>query len=108
MKKFIYLLITANCLLGLSSCGNNTKEKSSTVPKPNPAQTIFEENCTACHGSDGKLCALGAKDLSISTLDKTQMVEIITNGKKTMTPFGSLLSKEEIDAVVGYIQTLKK
>ena len=105
IKYFSCLLFTAYCLL-VFSCGNNSKEKISEVKAP--GQSTFENNCTACHGSDGKLCALGAKDLSISSMSKEQMIEIITKGKNTMTPFGSLLNKEEIDAVATYVQTLKK
>jgi mono/diheme cytochrome c family protein len=108
MKNFAFLLIIAHCLFAFSSCGNNSSVKSAATIKPIAGKNIFEENCTACHGSDGKLCALGAKDLSISALGETQMVEIITNGKNTMTPFGSMLSKEEIESVANYIQTLRK
>ena len=99
------------CLLSIvyyilvSSCGNNSSTKTEVK---SPGQSLFEENCTSCHGSDGKLCVLGAKDLSISTLDKMQMVEIITNGKNTMTPFGTMLNKEQIDALADYVQTLRK
>lgn len=105
IKYFSCLLFTAYCLL-VFSCGNNSKEKTSEVKTP--AQSLYETNCTSCHGSDGKLCALGAKDLSVSSMSKEQMTEIITNGKNTMTPFGSMLSKEEIDSVAAYVQTLKK
>ncbi len=103
-----YLLTTVYCLLFFASCRNNSSEKTPAGVKINSAKNIFEENCIACHGDDGKLCAMNAKDLSLSTLNKTQMIEIIANGKSTMTPFGSMLSKEEIDAVTDYIQTLKK
>jgi len=107
LNKIFGIQLIACCFLVFSSCGN-TAEKSPVPTKPRSAQTIFEENCTSCHGSDGKLCALGAKDLSRSTLDRSQAVEIITNGKSTMAPFGSMLSNQEIDAVAEYIQTLKK
>lgn len=91
----------------LTACGNNASEKRS-VAKKISAKSIYEENCSVCHGPDGKSGALGSKDLSISTLDKSQIVEIITNGKGTMTPFGSVLSKEEIGEVANYLQTLRK
>lgn len=102
-NKILCLLFTAYCLL-IYSCGNPSQKTVVT----NPGQTIFENNCTACHGSDGKLCVLGAKDLSLSVLSHEQAMEIITNGKNTMTPFGSMLSKGEIDSVAAYIQILKK
>ena len=103
--KTICLLSIVYCILA-TSCGNNSTPKTTEVKSP--GQSLFEDNCTSCHGADGKLCVLGAKDLSISILDKTQMMEIITNGKNTMTPFGTMLSKEEIDAMADYVQTLRK
>ena len=105
MKFFSCLLLTAYCLF-VSSCGN-----SGTTPvteKKSMGQSLYETNCTSCHGEDGKLCVLGAKDLSVSSFSKEQMMDIITNGKSTMTPFGNMLNKEEVSAVADYVLTLKK
>lgn len=104
------ILVLASGFLLLNSCGNNSTGTSETIPiaSGTAQQTIYENNCTSCHGEDGKLCVLGAKDLSVSTLNKEQMMEIIANGKSTMTPFGSVLSKEEISQVADYVETLKK
>jgi len=104
MKFIFHLLLTAYYLFVFSSCGNNSSEKSQIKTA---GQSLYESNCTSCHGEDGKLCTLGAKDLSISTFSKEQMEEIITNGKSTMTPFGNLLNKEEVSAVADYVETLK-
>ncbi len=104
--------ITAICLLSivycilLSSCENNSSQKNTEVKST--GLSLFENNCTSCHGSDGKLGALGAKDLSISQMEKMQMMEIITKGKSTMTPFGNMLTQAEIDSVASYVQTLRK
>ena len=103
--KFILLLGYSILFLLLLSCGSNSTNNISKVKST--GQSIYESNCTSCHGSDGKLCTLGAKDLSISTFSKEQTEEIITNGKSTMTPFGNMLNKEEISAVADYVGTLK-
>ena len=108
LNRTLCLLLTAYCLLVFSSCGNNSSKNNPAREKTSAGQNIFENNCTACHGYDGKLCALGAKDLSTSQMEKTQMMEIIANGKSTMTPFGSMLSSVEIDSVANYVQTLRK
>ncbi len=107
LNRTLCLLLTPCCLLIFSSCENSCP-KQSDITKIYNAQNIFEENCIACHGSDGKLCAMGAKDLSASNMNITQTMEIITNGKSTMTPFGNMLSKAEIDSVALYVQTLRK
>ncbi len=99
-----YCLLIFSCLF-FFSCGNSGT--TLVAEKQSPGQSLFESNCISCHGSDGKRCVLGAKDLSVSTLSKEQMMEIITNGKSTMTPFGSVMNKEEVSEVADYVQTLK-
>ncbi len=71
-------------------------------------QQIYNIVCIACHGMDGKLGVGGAKDLSVSTLTHAEKVNIITNGKGLMTPYKGQLSEQEIEAVTGYVDSLKK
>ncbi len=71
-------------------------------------RAIFRQYCVICHGADGKLGLNGARDLSASILTLEERINIITNGKKLMTPFNEILSPEEIKAVAGYTQTLKQ
>jgi len=69
---------------------------------------VFRQYCVACHGADGKLGLSGAKDLSVSALTKEERIQVITNGRKLMTPFKEVLSAEEILAVAEYTLSLKK
>ena len=93
------------CII-LFSCGNPT---TSTVTEIKSAgQSLFENNCTACHGTDGKLCALGAKNLSTSQLTTDEVIKIIATGKNSMPSFNNMLNKSEMEAVSNYVQTLKK
>ena len=103
MKNCCFLIFSCFFLL---SCGGNSSDKTSE--KKSAGQSFYEANCTACHGEDGKLCALGAKDLSLSDMSKEQMMEIITNGKSTMTSFSSVMTPEEISRLADYVSTLKK
>ena len=66
---------------------------------------IFNEKCSLCHGTDGKLGMSGAKDLSVTQLAHAGILEIITNGKNTMAPYKDALSAEQIEAVASYIET---
>lgn len=66
---------------------------------------IFEDKCTLCHGDNGKLGLNGAKDLSATTLDHKSIVDIITKGKNSMASYQDILSKEQIEAVAGYIES---
>lgn len=80
--------------------------------KSNSTQTsdgaaIFKRYCILCHGIDGKLGLNGSKDITVSILSEAERIVLITNGKNTMTPFGGILSPEEIKAVAAYTMTLK-
>jgi cytochrome c6 len=103
-QTFIFSLI-------LISCTDTSTDRSSAAAgaasKPN-GQSVFRERCVVCHGADGKLGLNGAKDLTQSALSMEERIEIITNGKKLMTPFGTVLSAEEIKAVAEYTLTLKQ
>lgn len=89
------------------------EEEAEEVAAPSPiidginAGKIFKTSCAVCHGADGKLGANGAKDLTVSTFTLEQRIENITNGKGLMTPFGSILKPEEIQAVAKYTMQLK-
>jgi mono/diheme cytochrome c family protein len=65
-------------------------------------KAVFINYCVRCHGEDGKLGSAGAKDLTLSMLDKGAMIERITLGKGGMPAFGKVLSPEEIMASVAY------
>lgn len=69
---------------------------------------VFRQKCVLCHGADGALGLNGAKNLGESTLSLEDRINIITNGKKLMAPFNTVLSPEEIKAAAEYTQTLKK
>lgn len=84
------------------ACGDS-KKSSSTVN----AENLFKTNCSLCHGMDGKLGANGSKDLTVSPMTMDDRVKIITNGKGAMTPFGAILSADEIKAVAEYTFSLK-
>ncbi len=100
-----------------AACGSAAEENArrAAAAAQNPdsklvpdGMAVFRQKCVTCHGADGALGLNGAKNLSLSTLTLEERINIITNGKKLMTPFGTLLSPEEIKAVAEYTQTFKK
>jgi cytochrome c553 len=70
-------------------------------------KAVYEAACTACHGTDGKLMAGGAKDLTLSKLSVDERITLITKGKGLMQSFGGRLTEEDIKAVATYTTTLK-
>lgn len=114
--RHILGIITGALALLVISCGSveeqiNQKAAAARVaapPAPPDGMAVFRQYCVVCHGADGKLGLNGAKDLSVSALTLEERLNIITNGKKLMTPFNEVLSPEEIKAVAEYTLTLKK
>lgn len=114
-KKKNKMLAVASLILiigayGLAEMSKKQKSKSMegiTASNVN-GQELYSASCAKCHGDDGKLNLLGAKDLSVSTMDLTARIEIIKNGKNAMTPFSGMLNEEQIKAVAEYTETLKK
>jgi mono/diheme cytochrome c family protein len=87
------------------------KQKSKSMETINETvingKEIYNASCTSCHGQDGKLGLMGAKDLTQSEMDVSAKIEIIKNGKNAMTPFAGMLNDEQIKAVAAYTDSLK-
>lgn len=105
-------------LLVLAACGsaekpeknNSSGSSSSSAAKTNTppdGKALYTKNCKLCHGSDGKKGTSGAKDLTVSAMSDAEKKQIIANGKGSMAAFSKLMSEQEIDMVVAYINTLK-
>jgi mono/diheme cytochrome c family protein len=99
MRSSYCLLILASVLL--FSCGES-KQVNTDIGKQ-----VYETNCAACHGVDGKLGLNGSKDLTKSIMSLEDKIARINEGKSPMPPYKNLLKKEEIEAVAIYIGKLK-
>ncbi len=64
-------------------------------------ESLYKANCVLCHGSDGKLGASGAKDLSTSTMEFSEMKEIILHGKGLMP--AAQVNEEQAAAIAEYV-----
>jgi mono/diheme cytochrome c family protein len=104
--------------MGMHACGSSEAEIAQKAAKARErhansgsapdGMAVFRKNCVTCHGADGTLGMYSAKNLQESTLSLEERVNIITNGKNMMTPFGTLLSNDEIQAVAAYTLTIGK
>lgn len=106
MKTIYHTIILVSISVFLFSCGGKQENSTSEV-KPADGKSVFEAQCTRCHGSNGKLGLSGAKDLTITTLTPDEMIPVITNGRNggLMPTFKDVLSAEEIKLVAGYVET---
>ncbi len=88
----------------LAGCGSDTETGAG----------IYAERCLSCHGAkgagDGGRAAYlpgGVADLRNSRLPADEQRTVVFKGRKLMPAFGPALKKEEIEAVVAYIQSFK-
>lgn len=103
------LPIIALLFFALFACGGS-EPGTSGPPGTSATATgdrIFRTHCTLCHGNDGTLGLNNAKDLTASTLDRDEMVAVVTNGRNTMMAYKNVLTKAEIQAVVDHVRTLR-
>ena len=89
----------------LAGCGSDTETGAG----------IYAERCLSCHGTEGagdggRAAYLpgGVTDLRSSRLSADEQRTVVIKGRKLMPALGPALEKEEIEAVVAYIQRFKK
>jgi quinoprotein glucose dehydrogenase len=76
---------------------------------------IFKTKCSACHGPDGAGQTSMGKTLKLRDLrsDAVQkqtdieLTKIISGGKGKMPPYGKQLSTPDVEAIIGFIRTIK-
>ena len=102
MKKILILLFLSGWIYACANKGSDGQSNSASL-----GATVYKKYCIVCHGVDGKLGLNGAKDLTVCKLTEAERIVQVTEGKNLMTPFKSVLSQEEIKAVVAYTLTLK-
>jgi cytochrome c6 len=117
MKRVAQVMVVV-LALGLSSViwlGGARALNAAETPKD--AATIFNKECSSCHGKDGRAKTMkakfnGAKDLTKpgwqeNTSDE-HIFNVVTNGHGKMPAYGKKLSQAEIESLVSYIRRLKK
>ena len=115
LKKasFLFIIILAFVLAcGDSDSGKSKISSSAAAAKPAKKAVdgakVYKLNCVVCHGVNGDMGASGAHDLTKSTLPLEERIQVISEGRNTMTPFKNLLSEEKIKAVAEFTMTLKQ
>lgn len=86
----------------------NKVEVTPELSSSNRGELLFQQNCTMCHGADGTMGTLGAKDLSKSAMSNADVLNIISNGKAAMPAYSKTLSAEDIALLAGYVEQLRK
>ena len=79
-------------------------------------EEIFQEQCSGCHGPDGRAQTEMAKKVqaadltsdAVRSMSASQIAKQVHQGKGKMPPFEGKLSDAEIHDVVAYVQGLGK
>ncbi len=104
----IVLLLSLFWILACGSSGDEDKSSSAEVAEErHPGQKVYNNYCITCHGYNGTMGANGAHNLKESTLSLDERIEVITNGRNTMTAFGKVISEDQIADVAQYIESLR-
>lgn len=106
MLKYFLLL---SIIVGLCACG--VPENSTSLDmQENLGQKVYIKNCVMCHGKEGNLNAMNARDLTVSMLSLAETEQAIAEGSpdKGMPAYGPRLSEEELTALTNYVMQLRK
>ena len=113
-KKKLLALLSVLLLIGAYGLAEMDKvgaKRADNVPAATDAmaqgKAIYEANCAACHGADGKAMLAGAKDMTITELTDADIMSLLQNGKNGMPAYKDVYSEEELKNVLGYARTLK-
>ena len=82
---------------------------------PPNGENIFRAKCAVCHGVDGAGRTPNGKKLQIPDLrsDKVQdvpddeLLDVISNGKGDMPPFGKKYSADKLQQVITYVRSFR-
>ena len=104
--------LLASCMAHAQSIGRSAFEPAFSVGfgfAEQSGEQLFAGVCRGCHMSDGK-GAVGAgtypslagnRNLEASGYP----VHVVVNGQRGMPPFGSMMSNDQVAAVVNYLRT---
>jgi mono/diheme cytochrome c family protein len=76
--------------------------------QPATGDDLYRRTCKPCHGSDGTRGMLGAKNLKISNLETTAIIDQIREGKGKMPSFKKKFSEDELAVLAGYVKSLRQ
>ena len=108
-----WVVILALSLAVGAGCGSGSSPlvEAGTGGTPDPVlvagREVFVDRCASCHDADGSGTGDGPRlnqgRLLLEYPDPSGAVAVVSEGKNRMPGFGGLLTSDEIDAVLRYI-----
>ena len=89
------------------------KTRAAALPPADPAQVVqgkqlFKDYCLKCHGID--MVSPGPPFFDLRTFphdEKVRFVEAVTNGKRAMPAWGTIIKAGEIELLWAYVSSYK-
>ena len=115
-RKIIPFAACAIIAAGCASPGKLAREQAGYSQDRVDARGLFVENCSACHGKDGRAKTihgrlLGAQNFTNAkwraNTSNEEIIHAIKTGPAAMPAFEGKLSEAEIEALAAYVQTFK-
>ena len=72
---------------------------------PAAGKVVYDTACTACHGAAGEGGHGGGKPL-VDARNAAVVMQVVSEGRKDMPPFGAALTPEQIRDVATYVATM--
>jgi mono/diheme cytochrome c family protein len=118
LRKISFILtmlaasLPASCMAQAQSNGFSASEPALSAGfgfTEKSGEQLFSSVCRGCHMSDGKGAAgagtypslAGDRNLEASGYP----IDVVVNGQRGMPPFGSMMSNNQVAAVVNYLRT---
>ena len=127
-----FLIVAGVLSTGLIASSRQASPRSFTTPPVPTAELsgtvgaattdgaeLYRKYCAACHGAEGRGDGPAASGFDPPPTDLTDvermqqltddsMLEVLSGGSGTMPGFGSMLTREELQAVADYTRTLSE
>jgi mono/diheme cytochrome c family protein len=104
----VLLFLVSACNSGSKSPGQQSEPPIVTGQPVSPGQLLYNEKCAACHGQDGTAGVANAANLRSSKLENKAIIQVITNGKNGMPPFGGQFTPDDIEKLTNYVMSLRQ
>lgn len=96
-------------LVFMYACKSQPKTCTDCESTVQTGQVLYFNQCSSCHGADGSLGVSGAKDLSKSKMNNSQIKYILSEGKGAMPSQIELIGNPtKMDSVIEFVKQLRK
>jgi mono/diheme cytochrome c family protein len=114
--SFIMTMLAAPLLVSCMAQAQSTGPSASEPPLSagfgfieKSGEQLFASVCRGCHMSDGKGAAGAGTYPSLAgdenLANSGYPIDVVVNGQRGMPPFGSMMSNDQVAAVVNYLRT---